>query len=168
MIFVVVGTQLPFDRLMRAVDSWCEKSGRGEEVFGQIGQISAGNYRPKHFPWESKISPSDFDARMKGADIVISHAGMGTIISALHLAKPIVIMARRADLNEHRNNHQVATLKHFQEQSGIFAVQDDAELSDVLDGLSNGGPAVAGEKISRFADKQLIGALRDFIHDSRS
>lgn len=168
MIFLAVGTQLPFDRLTRAVDDWCEKSGRGEEVFGQIGTVLEANYRPKHFSWESKIPPADFDARMKGADIIVGHAGMGTIISALYLAKPVVIMARRAALNEQRNDHQVATIKHFQGRPGIFAVQDDTELSDVLNDLSNDARSGGVERVSRFADEHLIGALRDFIHEPRT
>ncbi len=35
MIFVTVGEQLPFDRLVRAVDEWAAASGK--EVFAQIG-----------------------------------------------------------------------------------------------------------------------------------
>jgi len=60
MIFATVGTQLPFDRLIEALDAWA-----GEhphiEVFAQIG---CGNYLPCHMEWTRDMDPRDFRARM--------------------------------------------------------------------------------------------------------
>ena len=44
MIFVTVGAQLPFDRLVSVVDEWAGSTGRSD-VFGQI----ARGKRPRHF-----------------------------------------------------------------------------------------------------------------------
>ncbi len=165
MIFLAVGTQLPFDRLTRALDQWCAQRGTGEDVFGQIGQIGPDNYTPQHFEWQSQIGPDAFNARMEEADIIIAHAGMGTIITALCMQKPIAIMARRAHLQEQRNDHQFATVKHFGEKPGVYPLQDEKDLALVLDETMNGEPAAGQEKVSRFADDPLIDTLRTFIYN---
>lgn len=164
MIFLAVGTQLPFDRLTAGLDQWCAETGRGAEVFGQVGHVTADHVMPAHFEWQERIGPEDYTARMEAADVIVSHAGMGTIITALTLGKPIIIMARRAHLGEQRNDHQYATLKRFKDRPGVFAVEDPAELSQVLDQLLNASEQIAGARASAFADVQLTDALRDFIH----
>lgn len=164
MIFLAVGTQLPFDRLTRALDSWCSQTGRGGEVFGQIGKVGPESYTPEHFEWQAQIAPDQFNEKMQQADVIVSHAGMGTIITALYLGKPLVIMARRAHLNEHRNDHQYATLKRFGERVGVFAVEDELELSETLEWLLAEGVKAREERVSRYADESLTNALHRFIH----
>lgn len=164
MIFLAVGTQLPFDRLTGALDQWCADTGRGAEVFGQVGHLGAEHVTPAHFEWQERIGPEDYTARMEAADVIVSHAGMGTIITALTLGKPIIIMARRAHLGEQRNDHQYATLKRFKDRAGVFAVEDAAEMAQVLDQLLSTGGQVTENRASAFADPRLTDALRDFIH----
>jgi UDP-N-acetylglucosamine transferase subunit ALG13 len=101
MIFVTVGTQVQFDRLIRTVD---ERAGARErsDIFAQIGP---SNHQLKH---ERLIEPTRFRNCVEAASLVITHAGMGSIITALELGKRIIVMPRRASLGEHRNDHQVA------------------------------------------------------------
>lgn len=165
MIFCAVGTQLPFDRLAESLDQWCAESGRGKEVFGQVGKLGAGHYRPQHFQWQPRIEPDEFSRRIETADVIVSHAGMGTIITALYLQKPIIIMARRAHLGEQRNDHQFATLKRFKERPGVHAVETSEELAEALDHLLIEGREAGGIETSRFADERLTSMLRDFIHE---
>lgn len=164
MIFLAVGTQLPFDRLTRALDQWCAENGKGPEVFGQVGQLGPENYTPQHFEWQSQIGPDTFNEKMESADIIVGHAGMGTIITALCLQKPVVIMARRAHLQEQRNDHQFATVKHFGDKPGVFPLQREGDLAGVLDDLIQGAGQTEQEKVSRFAEGPLIAQLRDFIY----
>ena len=89
MIFVTVGTQLPFDRLVRAMDEWAARHHRND-VFAQIGPANA--YRPRHVQWSNFIPAPEFRRWMERADLVVSHAGMGTIISALELGAPILLI----------------------------------------------------------------------------
>ena len=53
---------------------------------------------------------------------------MGSIITALELGKRIIVMPRRADLGEHRSDHQVATAKRFAEQGRIEVAFNEREL----------------------------------------
>lgn len=163
MIFVAVGTQLPFDRLVRAVDDWCAHSGRGGEVFGQIGHLGTDNYTPGHFEWAEMIGADAFRDRIMGADVVVSHAGMGSIITALSFARPIVILPRRAHLGEHRNDHQFATVKRLGTRPGIFPAMTEAEVADLIDRRLSGDRAHSGAEIPDFAEPRLTDALRGFI-----
>jgi len=82
MIFVTVGAQMPFDRLIRAVDLWAAHSGR-DDVFAQIGE---GGWLPEHIDWATKLAPIEFRERMKEADIIVAHAGTGSILSATSIS----------------------------------------------------------------------------------
>jgi UDP-N-acetylglucosamine transferase subunit ALG13 len=105
-IFVTVGSSEPFDRLVRAVDEWAGLRGRSD-VFAQIGH---SDYQPKHIQCSKFLDPSEFRTRFNNAQFVVAHAGMGSIITALEIGKPIVVMPRRAHLGETRSDHQVATV----------------------------------------------------------
>ena len=131
MIFVTVGGQLPFDRLVRAVDDWAREHGR-DDVFAQIG---ASENPPTHVQWERFLSPPEFKAKAREADVIVAHAGMGSILTALELGKPIVVMPRRAHLGEHRNDHQSATVSHLNDGVDIAIAADEEELAGFLERL---------------------------------
>ena len=157
MIFVTVGTQLPFDRLVAAVDTWAG-AGAGREVFAQIGPTAL---RPRSIASRPFIDPAECRARMEAADLIVAHAGMGTILGALELGRPIVVMPRIAALGEHRNEHQLATARRFGDLGRVHVAADEHALPGVLDELA--GARRAGERISPYASDQLIGTLRSFI-----
>ena len=131
MIFVTVGTQGHFDRLIRAVDKWAGLRGR-KDVFAQIGP---SDYRAEHIRTKPFIDPSEFRKHVEASSIVIAHAGMGSIITGLEFGRHIIVMPRRGDLGEHRNDHQVSTARHFAEQGRIVVAFNEDELLATLDQL---------------------------------
>ena len=158
MIFVTVGTQVPFDRLVAAVDAWAEAQD-GRRVFAQIGPT---DLRPRHIESRAFIPPEECRKRIRDARLVVAHAGMGTILSALELGTPVLVMPRRAALGEHRNDHQLATARRFAEIGSVSVAFDEVELVRRLD---DGERLVGAERISEYASDGLIGALRTFIGD---
>ena len=158
MIFVTVGSQAPFDRLIRAVDHWAHSRGRSD-VFAQIGPA---DYRPKSIEAVPFLEPSQFRERVKSASVVVAHAGMGVIITALEHGKPIIVMPRRGDLKETRNNHQIATAQQFLQRGRIAVANDEEELMVKLDSAS----FQSTEQICSQASDELIGAIRNFIEGS--
>jgi UDP-N-acetylglucosamine transferase subunit ALG13 len=155
-IFVTVGTQLPFDRFIAAVDSWAAAR-PGSRVFAQIGP---SELQPRHIEFRDFIAPAECRVLMAQADVIAAHAGMGTILSALELGKPVVVMPRVAALGEHRNEHQLATARRFADLGKVRVAFDEHELADALDQL--GAPATQ-DRISPYASDRLIRTLRDFI-----
>jgi len=155
-IFVTVGTQLPFDRLVQAVDSWAGASEAPNPSFAQIGD---GTYQPRHLEWARYLSEDTFRAKMMEASLIVSHAGIGNLLLALQFRKPIVVMPRRLALGEHRNDHQAATANWLRQWPGVTVADDAAALVEVLDGgdWQIPGPLRPG------ASPELLSAVRDFI-----
>lgn len=159
MIFVTVGTQMTFDRLVRAVDEWAGAVGR-TDVFAQVG---AGGFQPRHCEWREMIEPAEHRRRLENATLVIGHAGMGTIISALELGVPLIVMPRRADLREHRNDHQLATARRFEELGKVTVAYDERSLRTQLDQLDR---IQARSGIEAGAAEPLIGVIRQFVEET--
>jgi UDP-N-acetylglucosamine transferase subunit ALG13 len=155
-IFVTVGTQLSFDRLISGVDAWAGAAG-GREVFAQIGPTRLA---PRHIEHARFVSPEECHERMVAAKAVVAHAGMGTILTALEMGKPLLVMPRRAALGEHRNDHQFATAHRFAELGRIKVAFDEAELLPRLEELDR---LVAPPPISHYAPEYFVSGLRAFI-----
>jgi len=157
MIFVTVGEQLPFDRLIHAVDEWASVS--GQEVFAQIGRSAL---RPVHIAYKEFLAPDEFKEKFLAAEFVVAHAGMGTIISALELGKPILVMPRKAALGEVRNEHQLATARRFLTLNYISVALDEIELRENLDNL---GKAVMNQSKKKIIGPphSLLTTIREFI-----
>jgi UDP-N-acetylglucosamine transferase subunit ALG13 len=164
LIFLTIGTHEPFDRLVRAVDDWCALRGMGAQVFGQITEPKPDGWRPQHFKWVARLVPEEYERRIAETRLIVSHAGMGTILTALYHAKPIVVMPRRGHLLETRNDHQFTTVRMLGNRSGIHVAEDETCLGSVLDRvLAEGSVDAQVEPISGLADSKFTDALRVFL-----
>lgn len=155
MIFVAVGTQLPFDRLIRTVDQWAQSSGEPG-----VAQIADGTYQPQALRWERFMATADFNRYLREADLIISHAGMGNIISALELRKPIIVMNRQHALGEHRNDHQADGLEWMGKLNGVYTAKSEHQLLELLSNRTaltvNGEATFARRKaLVDFLDREL-------------
>ena len=156
MILVTVGTDKPFDRMMKVVDRWAAERGR-QDVFAQIGE---GGWEPRHIPFVNFFEPVEFKQRFAAANLIIGHAGMGTILSALLHGKPILVMPKLARLGEHRNEHQTATAKRMMELGNVNVAFDEAEMLAKLDLVDR---LQAREPIGAHASGPLVEGIRNFI-----
>lgn len=128
MILVCTGTQkFQFDRLLKAVDALCESGAfKDETVFAQTG---ASGYRPRHCRFKSFLEPAEMDSLMSGADLVVTHGGSGSIMSALRLKKKVVAVPRLGSYKEHVDDHQKQLVRMLAKRGFIIACED---LSDPL------------------------------------
>ncbi|HPE59427.1 MAG: glycosyl transferase family 28 [Thiothrix sp.] len=136
MIFVAVGTQFPFDRLVRCVDEWAGSNGQTV-----VAQIATGTYEPVHAHWERFMTTDTFNDQLARAELIISHAGMGNIITALESRKPIIVMNRQHELGEHRNNHQADGLTWMSRLPGVYTARSCDELRELLARITELRPA---------------------------
>lgn len=160
MIFVTVGTDLPFDRMVKVIDSWASESGRAD-VFAQIGE---GGWKPRHIHYSEFLQPSEFRDYLASANLIISHAGMGTILSAIDGGKPILVVPKRASLGEHRSEHQLATAQRMSELANVNVAFDEHELREKLDRIQE---LIQPAKVDQRGSNALIHGLRDFIFQTR-
>lgn len=156
MILVSVGSQAPFDRLIRAVDDWATSRNRSD-VFAQIAN---GTYRPQHINFTEFVGPSQFRQLVSEAQVLIAHAGMGSILTAMEFGKPVVVMPRRACFRETRNDHQVAAAKHFCDLGRVIVADSENDLPRRIDYALTSGEV---ERISPNASPRLIATIREFI-----
>ena len=133
LILVTVGTQLPFDRLIESVDRWAKRTGR-RDIVAQVGPTS---YRPGNMEWHDFISPDRFQELQADAELLIAHCGMGSILSALVIGQPVLVMPRRHALGEHRSDHQLDTARRLSSLAGVHVALDPQQLSAKLDQLSS-------------------------------
>lgn len=128
-IFVTVGAQMPFDRLIKVADRW---AGRNPE-FEVVAQLGVGSEAsPKHMRHETLMGPDRFEAACDEADILVGHAGTGTIFSAMDRNKKLVMMTRQAARRETRNDHQIATAKHFQTFANLEVCWDEKDFDTIM------------------------------------
>ena len=134
MIFLTVGAQMPFDRLVRLVDCWA--SSRSDvEVVAQIGKSS---YRPEGFRRTFRLmSPTHYRVCVERSSLLVSHAGMGTILTAERHHKPLIIFPRQGALRETRNDHQGTTAEKLRGRGWLHVAMNAEELLSHLDGASH-------------------------------
>ena len=156
MIFLTVGTQFPFDRLVRAVDKALELGKLAEEVLAQIGDSP---YRPRNFEAVPELEKSVFDKHFREADGVISHAGMGSITMALENRKPLLVMPRLKKYGEVVNDHQVAIAKKFEKLGHLLVAYSDDELLDKIKFLRGFVP-----QKREFHCEAVAARISDFLH----
>lgn len=123
MILLSVGKQLGFDRLVMAMDAIAPQL--GHDVIAQTG---AGTFSPRNMQAQAHFSAEEFEQLVAAADLIVAHAGIGSVLSARRHGRPIVLMPRRAELREHRNDHQLATAHQLRGRSQIFIADRESDL----------------------------------------
>lgn len=157
MIFVTIGSLVPFDRLIRVMDG-IAVSMPEETFFAQIGD---GTYEPKHMPFARLLTRRDFVAKVTESKLIVAHAGMGSVISAMEIGRPIVLLPRVLEWGEHTTNHQMATARWLQGRPGIHVCMDDSDLeATIRKAISGGG---VGETMARTAPEAFVSKIRDYI-----
>ncbi|MBS0333554.1 MAG: glucuronosyltransferase [Proteobacteria bacterium] len=160
MIFVTIGSMFPFDRLVRSVDAIAQRMPQ-ETFFAQIGD---GAYEPVHMEFARMLSRRDFMDKLRSANLLVAHAGMGSVISALEVGVPIVMLPRKASLGEVNTDHQLATARWLDGRPGLDVCFEDEDLGDVI------ARAVTADRKDRVMDRTAPQAftdkIRQFIHAS--
>jgi len=156
MIFLTVGTQFPFDRLVKAIDHLFDEDLMPEDVFGQIG---ASTYKPRHFETVVSLEKNAYDDRFRHASAVISHAGMGAITMALDQGKPLLVMPRQRKYKEVVNDHQEAMADKFETLGHILVARNEAQLRERVAQLRSfvprarkAEPEAVAQKVRHFLD----------------
>ncbi|MBT0948028.1 beta(1,3)galactosyltransferase EpsH [Streptococcus lutetiensis] len=129
MIFVTVGTQkFQFNRLLQAIDDYSRKT--DEEIFGQIGNST---YFPQNYEYKHFLDKNEFRHKMESSDLIITHSGVATIIEALKLNKPVIVVPRLEMYGEHVDNHQVQIAESFDESNLVLKCSDLNQIIFLVD-----------------------------------
>lgn len=160
MIFLTVGHQMAFDRLVRLVDDWAGREGR-TRIFAQIGN---GTYVPKNMEFTRFFTRAEFQAQIAASSSVIAHAGIGTIIQVLLARKPLLVLPRLARHQETRSDHQIDTARQFASRGLLLAGFDETDFTALLNRLPAFHP---GAGLGNSASPQLLARIRGFITETQ-
>lgn len=125
MIFITLGTQkFQFNRLLKKIDELISEKKIKEKVFAQIGN---SDYKPINFKYKEFLNKEEFEECVKKADLIITHAGVGTIITALNFDKHVIVVPRLAKYKEHVDDHQVEIAESFSKKGFVLSSGENIE-----------------------------------------
>lgn len=131
MIFVMTGTQNnSFKRLIEEV----EKIDTTEKIVAQVGYTKISSDKIDIFDF---MSGENIEEYIKKADLIITHAGVGSIITSLNQNKKVIAVARRKEYGEHVNNHQIEITKIFNEKGYLIGIDDASKLQEAYNKIKN-------------------------------
>lgn len=161
MIFVTLGTQdKEFTRLLEAIDREIEKGNIKERVVVQAGYTK---YESKNMEIFDLIPTDEFNKYIKSADLIITHGGAGSILTAIKNNKKVIAAARLYKYKEHTNDHQKQIVKEFADEGYILELRDFNKLGKLI------------EKSKSFTPKKfvsntpnMIKLIEDYIEDTNN
>lgn len=129
MIFVTLGTQdKSFHRLLDEIQKLIEEKVINEEVIVQAGQTKFKSNNMKIFDF---VSMEELNKYFETCRLVITHGGVGSIISGLNYNKKVIAVARLAKYVEHENDHQIEIINEFQDKGHILGCLEVSELKKI-------------------------------------
>lgn len=125
-IFITVGTT-PFDKLI----SFCDESldVKNNVVKAQVSNLA--KYIPYNF--ESFAYTSEIKELYEWADVIISHAGSGTLFQLLEQTKKTIFVPN----NIHKDKHQNDLCKFVMSNNFAFVLNEYSELDMLLENIKS-------------------------------
>jgi UDP-N-acetylglucosamine--N-acetylmuramyl-(pentapeptide) pyrophosphoryl-undecaprenol N-acetylglucosamine transferase len=128
-LFVTVGATLPFNRLVSMVAELKAAGGIPEQVIIQTG---AGGVTPPDVETHESMTFEEMQAQLRRADIVVCHAGTGSLITALREGCRVIAVPRQAERKEAYDDHQVEIAESFAARGLIEVAHGPCELVEAL------------------------------------
>lgn len=149
MILVTLGTQdKSFERLLKAIDKQVEKGNIKDKIVVQAGHTK---YKSKNMEIYDLVPMDKFDKLISECDLLITHGGVGSIITGLKNGKKVIAAARLQKYGEHGNDHQLQIIENFSNDGYILDLSDFDKLDEVL------------EKSKKFKPKKYKSNTKKFI-----
>ena len=130
MFFVTVGTApQPFLRLIKVLTELPDEI-KQKIIFQGVDKNNTT------FPFSHKtfMSTDEYDKMMNDAELVVCHAGIGTVRDCYELGKKTIVIPRQSKYGEHFNNHQLELVEYLLDKPlpNIYPLTDPARLAEKL------------------------------------
>lgn len=159
MILVLLGTQNnSFTRLLEAVQENIDKKIINDEVVVQAGFTKFESKDIKMFKLIDKKKLSKLQDK---ADLIITHGGVGSIISSLEKGKKVIVVPRLKKYNEHVNDHQIQIAEKFENNGYVRSVIDISKLGDTIKEMENFEP-----KKYESGNKKILSIIENYINNN--
>ena len=153
--FVSVGNATqPFSRLLSEVARLAPHL--PQPVTVQTGSTPFANGICRAVPF---LGMEDFEAHVRRAQLLIVHAGAGTVINALQAGKCPVVAPRLARYAEHIDNHQLEFARALARQGKIAMAEEMHLLQTAIeDAMSRRATSAAAK-----SQPPLIGVVQEIL-----
>ena len=130
MILVMLGTQNnSFHRLLEEIDKLINQGVIKDKVIVQSGHTK---YSSKNMEIIDFMSQEELEKLQSEADLIITHGGVGSIISSLKMGKKVIAVPRLHEYHEHVNDHQKEIVETFDKKGYIIGLQDVSKLKNAI------------------------------------
>ena len=130
MILVLLGTQNnSFNRLLEEIEKNIKDGTIKEEVIVQAGYTKFESDKMKIIDLMSKEQLELFQDE---ANLIITHGGVGSIITSIEKGKKVIAVPRIHEYGEHVNNHQKEIVKDFNEKGYIIGIEKVEDLKQAI------------------------------------
>ncbi|OCX46835.1 beta(1,3)galactosyltransferase EpsH [Limosilactobacillus reuteri] len=130
MIFVALGTQkFNFNRLLKKIDLLISRGEISEQVIAQIGYST---YKTKNYKFYTFIDSQSFKEYIEKSKVIITHAGVGTILKAKKQNKKVIVVPRLKKYKEHVDDHQLEIMLSFSKKKLIIPCYDLDKLPIII------------------------------------
>lgn len=131
MILVTLGTQdKQFYRILEALEDKLDKHLIDDEVVVQAG--CSADFKSKYMKIFDLIPMDEFDEMIKKCDLLITHGGVGSIITGLKNNKKVIAAARLSKYNEHVNDHQLQIIDNFSMEGYILKLDNFDDIDKLI------------------------------------
>ena len=131
MILVTLGTQdKQFYRILEALEDKLDKHLIDDEVVVQAG--CSADFKSKYMKIFDLIPMDEFDEMIKKCDLLITHGGVGSIITGLKNNKKVIAAARLSKYNEHVNDHQLQIIDNFSKEGYILKLDNFDDIDKLV------------------------------------
>lgn len=139
MILVTLGTQdKEFTRLLKAIDKEIEKGNIKEKVIVQAGYTK---YKSDNMEIYDLIEMDELEKLTKKCNLLITHGGVGSILTGLTNNKKIIAAARQKKYKEHTNDHQKQIVKEFAKRGYLLELREFNKLDKILEKVKTFKPS---------------------------
>ena len=131
LILVTLGTNdKQFYRLLEAVQRQIDLGNIKDKVVVQAGYSS--DFKSDDMEIFDLIPMDEFDKLISECDILITHGGVGSIITGLKNNKKVIAAARLEKYGEHENDHQLQIIENFSKEGYILSLENFDKLGELL------------------------------------
>lgn len=135
-ILVTVGsTNFKFDRFFKIMDEIVEEGVLdGNNIVAQTG---IKDYEIKNYKNFEFVSNEEMGKLQSGADVIICHAGTGTVTNSLSKGKKVIVFPRLKKFGEHESDNQLELASAFQSAGYVLCATNKEELITAIKNIDN-------------------------------
>jgi UDP-N-acetylglucosamine transferase subunit ALG13 len=131
LILITLGTQdKKFYRLLEAVQAQIDNKNIKDEVIVQAG--CSCDFKTDDMKIFDLIPLDEFDELISKCDLLITHGGVGSIVTGLKNNKKVIAAPRLAKYGEHVNDHQLQIIENFEKSGYILGLNNFDELGKLI------------------------------------